>query len=148
MSDQLDALADPAVGVPRWRGPRAFVVLGILAVAALVASAVGVWLGSVGIHPTTLLGLFWNALPLPDVEPWWIATDEQILLQIRLPRVLAAAGVGASLSIAGVMFQGLLRNPLADPFVIGSSGGAASTSVTPPSTLTRDLVSVLDMMGR
>ena len=45
-------------------------------------------------------------------------------MEIRLPRVLAAAMVGAALSAAGLLFQGLFRNPLADPYVIGSSGGA------------------------
>jgi iron complex transport system permease protein len=45
--------------------------------------------------------------------------------RIRLPRVAVGALVGASLSVAGVVFQALLRNPLADPFVLGISGGAA-----------------------
>lgn len=49
-----------------------------------------------------------------------------ILLQIRVPRVLAAALVGAILAVAGLTFQTLLRNPLADPFILGVSGGAAS----------------------
>ncbi|HUO60127.1 MAG TPA: iron ABC transporter permease [Candidatus Acidoferrales bacterium] len=48
-----------------------------------------------------------------------------ILFSLRLPRVLAAALVGAGLSATGVLFQGLFRNPLADPFVLGASGGAA-----------------------
>ena len=52
------------------------------------------------------------------------ATQEIILLQIRLPRILAAGVVGAALAVSGLMFQGLFRNPLADPYVIGSSGGA------------------------
>jgi iron complex transport system permease protein len=46
------------------------------------------------------------------------------LLQIRLPRVLASALVGSALAISGLIFQGLFRNPMADPYVIGSSGGA------------------------
>ena len=48
-----------------------------------------------------------------------------ILFTLRLPRVLAAGLVGAALSATGVLFQGLFRNPLADPFVLGASGGAA-----------------------
>jgi iron complex transport system permease protein len=48
-----------------------------------------------------------------------------ILFSLRLPRVLAAALAGAGLSATGVLFQGLFRNPLADPFVLGASGGAA-----------------------
>jgi iron complex transport system permease protein len=53
-------------------------------------------------------------------------SDDQriILLSIRLPRILAAAVVGSALSVSGLLFQGLFRNPLADPYVIGSSGGA------------------------
>jgi len=48
-----------------------------------------------------------------------------IVLRVRLPRVVLGAGVGAALAVAGVLFQALLRNPLADPFVLGVSGGAA-----------------------
>ncbi len=48
-----------------------------------------------------------------------------ILLSIRMPRVLFAGTVGAVLSVAGVVFQALLRNPLADPYILGISGGAA-----------------------
>jgi iron complex transport system permease protein len=54
-----------------------------------------------------------------------LSDDERvILMEIRLPRIIAAAMVGAALSAAGLLFQGLFRNPLADPYVIGSSGGA------------------------
>ena len=53
------------------------------------------------------------------------STERTILFAIRLPRVLAAALVGAALSVSGLMFQGLFRNPLADPYIIGASGGAA-----------------------
>jgi iron complex transport system permease protein len=52
-----------------------------------------------------------------------VAAD--IVMRVRLPRVLLAALVGASLAVSGVLFQALLRNPLADPFVLGVSGGAA-----------------------
>jgi iron complex transport system permease protein len=52
-------------------------------------------------------------------------TTREIVLNIRLPRVFLAAMVGASLSVAGATFQGLFRNPLADPYIIGVSSGAA-----------------------
>ena len=52
------------------------------------------------------------------------ATDQLILLQIRLPRILSSAIVGAALSVSGLLFQGLFRNPMADPYVIGASGGS------------------------
>jgi len=52
------------------------------------------------------------------------STDRSILLQLRMPRILSAMIVGASLGAAGVGFQGLFRNSLADPYVIGASSGA------------------------
>ncbi len=69
-------------------------------------------------------------LPISDVlraflHPSRVNEATEIILGLRLPRVLAAALVGAALSATGVLFQGLFRNPLADPFVLGTSGGAA-----------------------
>ena len=48
-----------------------------------------------------------------------------VILDVRLPRLLAAFGVGGLLAVAGVLLQALFRNPLADPYVLGVSGGAA-----------------------
>jgi len=84
-----------------------------LGVAALVAAlAAGVLLGAAPVGWSTL------ASGLSPVE-------RAILLDVRLPRVLAAAVLGAALALAGVAFQALLRNPLADPYVLGVSGGAS-----------------------
>lgn len=55
----------------------------------------------------------------------WPAAHEAIIMSLRLPRVLLAMVVGASLGVAGGAFQGLFRNPMADPYVIGVSSGAA-----------------------
>lgn len=57
---------------------------------------------------------------------WDDEVGRMILTRIRLPRVLLAAAIGAALAVAGVTFQTLLRNPLADPFILGVSGGAAA----------------------
>ena len=51
--------------------------------------------------------------------------ERAILFEVRVPRVLLAALLGGALTVAGVVFQGLLRNPLADPYVLGVSGGAS-----------------------
>ncbi len=53
-----------------------------------------------------------------------------IVLKLRLPRALAAFGTGASLALAGVLMQVLLRNPLADPYILGTSGGAAVAALS------------------
>lgn len=68
-----------------------------------------------------------NRIPLIGsfITADWPSTWETIILQMRLPRVTLGFLVGASLSVAGASFQGLLRNPLADPYTIGVSSGAA-----------------------
>ncbi|MHB1420191.1 MAG: FecCD family ABC transporter permease, partial [Bacillota bacterium] len=63
------------------------------------------------------------------VHPFWTKTAEVILYQIRMPRVILGSLVGASLAVAGATFQGLLRNPLADPYTVGVSSGAAVGAV-------------------
>ena len=66
-------------------------------------------------------GVVWNVL----FNEGDLGAASDIVLRIRLPRTILALLVGASLSVSGVVFQALLRNPLADPFVLGVSGGAA-----------------------
>ncbi len=79
-----------------------------------------------------LVGFHWGAVEFSFSEIWnglWKPSDEShistILWQIRIPRVILAACVGGGLAVAGAAFQGVFRNPLADPFIIGASGGAA-----------------------
>lgn len=60
-----------------------------------------------------------------NLSPGITSTEEAILFSLRLPRILLAILVGAALSVAGVVFQALLRNPLADPYIMGVSSGAA-----------------------
>ena len=92
--------------------------------AARAALAVAVLLPVVVIAALVGLSTGAGALSLRDAlagrEP-----DATVLFRLRVPRVLLAAEVGAALSVAGVALQALLRNPLADPFVFGLSGGAA-----------------------
>ncbi|MCL7746567.1 FecCD family ABC transporter permease [Halalkalibacter alkaliphilus] len=94
---------------------------------------------------TTLLGLLVSSVTIPiptilhivldnSLNLGWLAdvprNEEMIIWNIRLPRVLLAFCVGASLGLAGAAFQGLLRNPLADPYTIGVSSGAALGAVS------------------
>jgi iron complex transport system permease protein len=73
-----------------------------------------------------------GAAPVPFADVWHVLTGKikegasySIIVQIRLPRILMAASVGGALSVCGVVMQSILRNPLAEPFVLGLSGGAA-----------------------
>lgn len=95
----------------------------VLLFVVMTVSATGI--GTVHIPSREIVSMLLSHVGLVHFPRTWPATDEIIILQIRLPRVIAAALVGAALSIAGTIFQGLLRNPMADPYVIGTSGGAA-----------------------
>lgn len=84
----------------------------------LLTLLLGISIGSSG---KTLFAVFDWLLGKGDADPML----NTIVWQIRLPRVLLAAMVGASLSMGGLVFQALLRNPLAEPYILGISGGAA-----------------------
>jgi iron complex transport system permease protein len=81
--------------------------------------------GAVNVPLPDILKMVLNKLAVFDFPSTWRAVDETIIFQIRLPRVISGALVGAALATAGVLFQGLLRNPMADPYIIGTSAGAA-----------------------
>ena len=86
-------------------------MLGLLGGCILLAT-------SLGAGQVSLSGLLSGGDSLSEV-------DRTILFGVRLPRVLLSALLGGALTVAGVVFQALLRNPLADPYVLGVSGGAS-----------------------
>jgi iron complex transport system permease protein len=92
---------------------RARYLVALLAAASVAAIAASLTLGSSG------LDMPWQRLAEGDPLMRTIVWD------LRMPRALAAFGVGVVLALAGVLMQALLRNPLADPYVLGVSGGAA-----------------------
>lgn len=101
--------------------PRRFVlVLAILSAALVAALVMGLSAGSGAVGLRDLGALFSS-----DSD----SLTRAILLNVRLPRVLLAAIVGAALSASGVAFQATLKNPLADPYILGVSGGAALGAV-------------------
>ena len=91
-----------------------------LALAVLTAGAVSISVGASGLGPADL----WHTLT-GDAD----ASTRTILLRLRLPRAILAALVGGALGLSGCTFQALLRNPLAEPYVLGVSGGAAVGAV-------------------
>ena len=105
-----------------WR-PAAVVVASVAGIAAVLVLGVG--LGSVSIPPDQTIAILAHRLVGLPAEASWPATAETIVIDLRLPRVLSAMLVGAGLAIAGATFQGILRNPLADPYVLGTASGAA-----------------------
>jgi iron complex transport system permease protein len=98
---------------------------GLLVIVVLLA----VTIGSVGISPGTTAGILLDQIPGIDMTADWAGTLNTIIIDIRLPRVLLAGLVGAALATAGATYQGLFRNPLADPYLIGVAQGAAVGAV-------------------
>jgi len=94
----------------------AFLILALLAVAAAASLLLSLALGSIALTP----GQVWAAL-FGEGD----AMAVEVVRQLRLPRALAAFACGGLLALAGALMQVLLRNPLADPYVLGISGGAA-----------------------
>jgi iron complex transport system permease protein len=128
------AAARPLAGAePRLVGgpslTRTTLVLGTGAVALGVAVVLALAIGSVGVAPgDTLAILGRRLLGLPLAETW-PATAETIIFELRLPRILTAALVGGGLAMSGAVFQAVLRNPLADPYIIGTAAGASLGAV-------------------
>jgi len=100
---------------------RPLLLLSLLFAVLCLSIALSLALGSVTVSAADLWQVFWARLGGPDAP----ATADLVIWQIRLPRVCLSVLVGCCLALSGAMVQGLFRNPLADPSLIGVSGGAA-----------------------
>jgi iron complex transport system permease protein len=115
------ARARPRLGIARR--PLALAVIGIgLLLVVLVA---GIAIGTVAVPVGDTIGILAHRLLGLNVPVTWSPAEETIVMELRLPRVLTAMVVGVGLAVSGTAFQGLLRNPLADPYVLGTASGAA-----------------------
>jgi len=119
--------AAPPVHLLHWRG-RVYGIAGLIIVLAMVAT-LATTVGSVQIPFLTTGSILLSRLPLIEITPNWASTLETIVVDIRLPRIMLAGMVGAALAAAGATYQGLFRNPLADPYLIGVAQGAALGAV-------------------
>jgi len=97
---------------------RLATALALLAVVLLVVTAAALFLGSAGLSPAAVARALVGRAEASSIEA-------VVTLSLRLPRVVAAVLAGAALAVAGVGFQALTRNPLAEPSVLGVSSGAA-----------------------
>jgi iron complex transport system permease protein len=104
---------------------RPLVLAGVGLAALLVVLVAGVAAGSVYVPPGDTIAILAHRLLGLEMGVTWTQAQETIVWELRLPRVLMAATVGVGLAVAGATFQGVLRNPLADPYVLGTASGAA-----------------------
>lgn len=122
MASNLDSTTICAELAARHHRVR-MIIVGLV-VSFVVATLAAVSVGAVVVSPGSVVAAI--AAPLGLQSPWDV-TDQQaaVVSMIRLPRVLLGVVVGASLAISGALLQGLFRNPLADPGLVGVSSGAA-----------------------
>ena len=108
--------------------PNMPVIIIFLAVLSLITILLATGLGPVSVEPGTTAKILLSRIPGigNSVSHTWEQLDQNIVLGLRLPRVCLGMVVGASLAVCGVTMQALVRNNLADPFILGVSSGAAA----------------------
>lgn len=105
-----------------WGGPTFLILFLVLIVSLIISTGKGY----IKISPSTVVDILYRGIigKLPD-KGTNLEINYYVIWQVRLPRILTAMVVGGSLSMAGVIFQAILVNPLADPYTLGVSAGAA-----------------------
>lgn len=108
--------------------PNMLVIIIFLALLSLITILLATGLGPVSVAPGTTARILLSKIPGigNSISPTWEQLDQNIVLGLRLPRVCLGMVVGASLAVCGVTMQALVRNNLADPFILGVSSGAAA----------------------
>lgn len=98
---------------------RRFIMLGLVFVLVLLGSLL---LGRYALSPGQLLHMLWTKVTGGAAD--WPLSDDKVVFAVRLPRVAAAALVGAALAVSGAAYQGMFRNPMVSPDILGASTGA------------------------
>lgn len=101
------------------RYARRFAVLGAVFLAVLLGSLL---LGRYALSPGQLVHMLWTRISGGAAD--WPLSDDKVVFAVRLPRVAAAALVGAALAVSGAAYQGMFRNPMVSPDILGASTGA------------------------
>lgn len=101
------------------RYARRFAVLGAVFLAVLLGSLL---LGRYALSPGQLVHMLWTRITGGAAD--WPISDDKVVFAVRLPRVAAAALVGAALAVSGAAYQGMFRNPMVSPDILGASTGA------------------------
>ncbi|MFV0344269.1 MAG: FecCD family ABC transporter permease [Anaerocolumna sp.] len=120
------------MGFKRWKiKQKTFstpIILIILVLVAILTMLLATGMGPVSVAPATTAKLLLSKIPVlgDRITKTWETLDYNIVFGLRLPRVCLGMVVGASLSVCGVTMQALVRNNLADPFILGVSSGAAA----------------------
>lgn len=110
----------------RARHRRGRLWIGSLGLGLVATVVLAVALGAVVLPPSTVVRIIGHHLFGTAVEPGAALAHDAIVWEVRLPRVLLGAAVGAALAVSGVAFQAMVRNMLADPYLLGITSGAST----------------------
>ncbi|MEU8775557.1 iron ABC transporter permease [Streptomyces sp. NPDC048606] len=113
----------------RRRGAPYGIVLVVLGFLVIAAATAGIAVGSITVPADQVWSILLHRVHPALAEQTWTPVRETIVVDVRLPRVLLAGVVGAGLSVSGMALQALVRNPLADPMLLGVSSGASVGAV-------------------
>ncbi len=102
---------------------RTGLIIALLALGLGTLAVLATGMGFISITPGDVIAVLWESVR--GVAGSVDALHQSVILEVRLPRILTSVSVGFGLAVAGTVFQGLLLNPLADPFTLGVSSGAA-----------------------
>lgn len=116
-----------AVVARAFRARRGSVAVAVIAV--VVVAVISITTGAAGLNVGGVVTSLIDHLPFIDVDSSLSSREDAILTQIRLPRLVLGMLVGGSLSMSGAAYQGVFRNPLADPYLLGVSAGAGCGAV-------------------
>lgn len=120
-TDPQGAGPSPAASIGRQRvWPLVVALLALLLALGILAMC----LGNYQIAPSTVAKILAGKLPGVHIDATWPHAVETVVIQVRLPRTIGAACVGAALALSGTTYQGVFRNPLVSPDLLGVSAGA------------------------
>src|SRR4030043_527835 len=102
---------------------KVLLISALLGLILVLVTILSITMGSVKVKPHRSISILLQSIL--DLKGAGTETEKTIILSLRVPRALLAGLVGAGLSVSGAIFQALLRNPLADPYILGVSSGAA-----------------------
>lgn len=111
-----------------FKKPNTTSTIILLAILSVITIILATGMGAVWITPSSSAKILLSKIPIIGdfIKQDWLPVEYNIIINLRLPRVLIGMIVGASLSVCGVAMQALVRNRLADPFVLGVSSGASA----------------------
>lgn len=123
-TEERDAFHEGSIPDTEKRGLSGKSVIVLLALAMLLSVIVSFSVGRYPVGIRELAGILLSKVPFAETEPFWTSSQSMAVWNVRLPRILLAVLVGASLSAAGAAYQGVFQNPIASPDILGASAGA------------------------